>query len=252
MSYLNSKPLIHGVEAEGVAVDYAVPSALLPMALGGRHDLTLLPVADLLRHADVLERAPRGGGIACAGPTWTVRLYSRVPLPRVRVLHADTDSHTSVTLARILLKERGGSVPAVEDFAAARADWSRDPAPEAVLLIGDKVVTDPPPRRLYPIELDLGEAWFRTTGLPFTFAAWVRRRDVDANAVAPLLSLLERRLTENLRGLDALVDRYAPAHGWPAELARDYLGRVLHYRLGKAEEAGIARYAQLAQAAGVL
>ena len=246
MSYLNSKPLIHGVEARGVAVDVAVPSRLLPLALGDAHDLTLLPLADLVRHADELVGVPCGG-IACAGPTWTVRVYSRVPLHAVARLHADTDSHTSVTLARLVFAERFGRQPELVDIDAAAVDWG-DPvaeAPDAVLLIGDKVVTDPPPRSLYPIELDLGDAWHRMTGLPFTFAIWTRRRDRPLDP-AGLPTLLERQLDANLRQLPELVEAYAPTHRWPSHLAADYLGRVLHYRIGEAERRGIERYVELA------
>ena len=39
--------------------------------------------------------------------------------------------------------------------------------PQAMLLIGDKVVTASPPATDYPHQLDLGEAWKTLTGLPF-------------------------------------------------------------------------------------
>jgi chorismate dehydratase len=42
--------------------------------------------------------------------------------------------------------------------------------PEAVLLIGDKVVD--PTRAGYAYEVDLGGAWRQMTGLPFVFAVW--------------------------------------------------------------------------------
>ena len=250
VSYLNAKPLIDGLADDGIRVSLDVPSALIDRALSpDPPDLTLLPVADLLDHADRLELVPVGG-IACAGPTWTVRLYSRVPLGEIHAVHADTDSHTSVRLTRVILRARLGRCPALVPFDAASGAAIPADA-DAVLLIGDKVVTRPPERGAFPIEIDLGAAWHELTGLPFVFAAWAGRRDTDRPPTPEreaLIACLAARLDANLADLPRLVATHAAAHGWPAALAADYLGRVLRYRIGPAERRGIDRFAELAAA----
>jgi hypothetical protein len=45
------------------------------------------------------------GMIGCDGATLTVRVFSRVPMEKVREVHADTDSHTSVVLCRVVLEK---------------------------------------------------------------------------------------------------------------------------------------------------
>jgi chorismate dehydratase len=245
VSYLNAKPLIHNVESLGVDVDFRVPSGLLDGALRGLHDLTLLPVADFLRHPEELELVPVGC-IGCRGSTWTVRVYSRVPLEHIRVVHGDTDSHTSVTLVRIALSRMFGHTVTVVDFDATTP---RESLPETVLLIGDKVITHPPDRADYPVELDLGDAWFRLTGLPFVFAAWVKPR---GRGLGDLPMRMAALLETNLAGVEALADRYAVTHGWPVALASDYLGRVLRYRFDPETFEGMRRYREWGIADGIL
>src|SRR6266478_2379165 len=104
VSYLNAKPLIYGLENEpDLSLILDVPSKLLPGLRDKRFDIALLPVIDYQR-LDGLKIVP-SGGIGCDGPTLTVRIFSRVPIERIRTLACDTDSHTSVALARIILAE---------------------------------------------------------------------------------------------------------------------------------------------------
>ncbi len=246
VSYLNAKPLIHGVDGPDARVGFDVPSRLHDGLRDGRFDLALCPVVDAFAGpaesetpADV-EIVPVGG-IGCTGPTWTVRLFSRVPVEHISGVHLDTDSHTSVALLRVLFAELHGRTPSWIDHDFAHGT----PADaEAMLLIGDKVVTNPPDDAAYPHQLDLGDAWHRMTNLPFVFAVWMKRHGVDLGNLPEFLS---RQLDANLRRIDELVARYAAAHGWPSDLAADYLRRVLRYRVDDDALAGIQRFAALAR-----
>src|SRR5579871_957161 len=104
VSFLNAKPLIHGLEeAEGIELSLDVPSGLLDDLVEDRVDVALLPVIDYQRLAGL--RFLTSGGICCDGPTLTVRIFSPEPIERITTLACDTDSHTSVALARVLLGE---------------------------------------------------------------------------------------------------------------------------------------------------
>jgi len=253
VSFLNALPLIDGLSGVGegggagprVVAD--VPSRLLEGLEGGRFDVALCPVIDYQRASTPLSIVP-AGGIGCDGPTLTVRLFSRVPWGRVDVLHADADSHTSVALARVVFRERFGRTPEVVDFNARRrgggGGW-----PETVLLIGDKVVTGGPPADDYPYQLDLGEAWRALSGGPFVFAVWMARRGA---ALGELPAILQRRREVNAGRIDAIVRSHAAAHGWPAALARRYLGSMLRYGVGARELAAIEDFWARAAAAGAL
>lgn len=249
VSFLNSKPLIDGFETLGgrARLRLDVPARLLGGLESGAVDLALCPIIDYFRSREPLMLVPVGG-ICCDGPTLTVRLFSRVPIQQVAAVHADADSHTSVALLRVLMSKLYGLRPELIDYDAGRP-LDGDAAPEAMLLIGDKVVTASPPAILYPHQLDLGEAWRRLTGLPFVFAAWQARLDADLGDLPERLRDLRDR---NLTRIDAIVDTHAHAHGWPVTLAREYLGRILRYAVGPRELAAVERFAELAAELGVI
>ena len=180
VKYLNTLPLIEGLEKNReIELVAAVPAKLGAMLATGEVDLALASVVDFATSTVPFTLIP-AGGIGCDGATLTVRLFSQVPLEQVTTLHADTDSHTSVLLARLLLKHCFGRDVSVVDFDARERVNTSAPAessewPQTLLLIGDKVVTDSPPAVRYPHQLDLGEQWKAWTALPFVYAVWMCR-----------------------------------------------------------------------------
>lgn len=251
VSYLNAKPVIHGLDIQpGVSVRYDVPSNLLEALLAGQVDIALCPVIDYYRNQARLAVVPVGG-ICSAGQTFTVRLYSRVPLEEITHVHVDTDSHTSVALLQILLKERYGVTPQLIPFDVAKRVASHQPLVDqpAMLLIGDKVVTDGPSTLDYPHQLDLGQAWNKHTGLPFVFATWLAMIDQPLGDLPAQLNH-QRELNHPLRS--QIADEYAPLHHWPADLARRYLTTLLHYQVGDAELQAMALFASKAHELGLV
>ena len=239
VSYLNAKPLIDGLDAP---VMFDVPARLLDALESRSVDIALCPVIDFFRAASPMWLVPVGG-ICCDGSTLTVRLFSKRPIDQLTTIHADTDSHTSIALLRVLLDRLHGLRPELIDYALD------DTAPDAMLLIGDKVVTRSPRAIEYPYQLDLGEAWKDLTGLPFVFATWMAPVDADLGDLPDRLAACRRR---NADRTDDIVDTYAEAHGWPRDLAHDYLGSILRYRVGDREIQAIGRFSEWAAELGVI
>jgi chorismate dehydratase len=253
VSYLNSKPLIEGVDSPGFAeVVFGVPSVLLDELLADRTQIALCPVIDFYRSPQKLEIVPVGG-IACHGPTLTVRLFSKIPIQEVREIHADTDSHTSVALVRILMARRYGLTPRLVHFDARKFDFtvtgSAAQWPQTVLLIGDKVVANEPPRTMYPHQVDLGEAWREQTGLPLVFAVWMCKQGADLGTLGTHLKACREI---NAGRIDQIVKKYAKIHGWPEELALKYLGELLRYPIATPELEAIERFGELARQIGII
>ncbi len=273
VKYLNTLPLVHGLESwREVELHAAAPAKLVGMLTGDPADggsggvpsidIGLVSLIDAARAARELSLIPVGM-IGCDGPTLTVRLFSGVPLERVTTVHADTDSHTSVALCRVLLANRFGVTPRIIDFDArertlvgARSPAPDDPAgewPETLLMIGDKVVTDSPPAVRYPHQLDLGDAWKAWTGLPFVYATWMcRSEDWGKPEIVAAADLLDRQRLRNTLRLDWAVDRFAAEKGWPADLARMYLGSYLRYEVGPREREAVARFFSECAAIGAI
>lgn len=241
VQFLNTITLIEGLGAcEGCVLSKAVPARIAGMLVGGEADIGLASIVDAADAGNGLALIP-SGMIGCDGATLTVRLFSRVPPERITRVHADTDSHTSVMLADVLLRElHGVRAEFVAYDARERMDQglgntggSVDPDeawPETLLLIGDKVVVDSPPAVRYPHQIDLGQAWKDLTGLPFVYACWMcRRADLDTTMVYEAAAMLERVRLRNAMRLDWLVTREAKAHQWPGDLARQYIGELLKF-----------------------
>jgi chorismate dehydratase len=247
VQFLNTVSLIEGLDTwTGCQLIKAVPARIGDMVVRGEADIGLASIVDAARTQSNLSLIP-AGMIGCEGPTLTVRLFSTVPPEQITTVHADTDSHTSVMLADVLLREmhnikadfkpfdpreRSGSQPSntsENNFHSETVD-PNEAWPETLLLIGDKVVVDSPPAVRYPHQIDLGQAWNELTGLPFVYATWMcRTQDADSEMIAEAGAMLERvRLRNNLR-LDWLVTNEAKAHNWPADLARNYIGELLKF-----------------------
>lgn len=231
VSFLNARPLIEGLERErGVRLITDVPSRLLEILSEGRAAVALCPVVDYQLSPTELAIVP-AGAIGSDGPTLTVRVFSRSPMNRVSRIHTDGDSHTSVALLTVVFDALYGRRPVLRGLDGSDANGTDDP-PEAVLLIGDKVIRDEPDPSRYPYQLDLGAAWKQITGLPFVFACWMARADRD---LGDLPEILARRREANRRRIEDIVATHAAASGWPRDLAAEYLGAVLRYELGPRE-----------------
>jgi chorismate dehydratase len=246
VSFLNARPLVDPLSRlEYLTIKPDVPSRLAAMLLAGECDAALMPIVDFHRNRNLL-RPICDACIASDGETMTVRVYSRVPPDRLRRLHVDGDSHTSVILARVIWNEiygiRLGLIQ--EDSVLAPSDPREV---EAVLRIGDKVVTDVP--RGFGFEVDLGAAWKHLTGLPFVFAAWYGPQDAD---FGELPSVLESARDAGVAEAERIARERASLHGWPQEMAVSYLRDFMKYRITPPMRDAMGRFFAMAQRRGLL
>ena len=236
VSFLNAQPLIQGLESTpDVEIVYDVPSRLPSLLDSSRVDAALVPVIDLLG-GRARWKVVSDACIGCDGETMTVRIFSRVPPEEITQLHVDGDSHTSVALARVLWQEQYGRTLQITRFEP----WSTDGC-QAVLLIGDKVVTHQPSG--FSHDIDLGDAWKRLTGLPFVFAVWVRPIAAD---VSDLGARLSEARDAGLTQLDSIAEQQGPARGWPIAAAKRYLADLLSFVLTTRHHRGLERFLELA------
>ncbi len=260
VSYLNTLPLIEGLgKLSDVRLTLTAPSRLIDLLAADEIDLGLASVIDAQRAAGLFEGGLAlvpCGMIGCDGATMTVRLFSRRPISEVREVRADADSHTSVALLRIILEKRFGVTPVIVDFDAeafTSAERRADEWPDAMLMIGDKVVTHSPPAGLYPHQLDLGAAWKELTGLPFVYAMWMCRAGIArSELVRAAAAVLDRQRRHNATRLDWIIAARAPLRGWPIDLARTYLHDLLKFEVTSAHRAAVERFFDLAFECGVL
>lgn len=250
VNYLNSKPLVCGLEALApeVRLIFDLPSRLADSLSAGRLDVALIPTVEYFRAPGY--RVVSDACVACRGPVLSVKLHFRVPPKDVRRVALDEGSRTSSALTQILLAELHGVRPELEPLPIGCGLAASDA--DAVLLIGDRAIASqaaatqwvPGEERERAIceVWDLGEVWCRWTGLSFVFAMWIARPDVQAVEVAPVLNAVR---DDGLRQLARIAAREAAALGIPKELATHYLIDNLHFKLGRKERAGLRRFYQL-------
>lgn len=238
VNYLNSKPLIHGLD-EATPKDrllFDLPSRLADSLSAGRLDVALVPSVEWLRqpgHVIVSDAC-----IACRGPVLSVKLYFRKPPREVRTLALDEGSRTSAALAQILLDELSGVRPEMEPLPiGCGMDQTKA---DAVLLIGDRAILSADGDALET--WDLGQKWVEWTGLPFVFAAWVARPDVETAELATRLAAARDCGVKHLREIAAAE---APLLGIDTGLALRYLRDNLHFKFGREEFAGLEQFARL-------
>src|SRR5436190_18891921 len=222
VSYLNTKPLVYGLDAHPDQFDvrFDVPAKCAELLHEGRVDLGLIPAIEYLRgqYAIVPDIS-----IASDGDVATVAVFTRKPIERVETLALDLSSRTSVALTRVLCAKKWriepSLTPAEPDLEAMlrRAD--------AALVIGDPAFAIDPAKH-HVTKIDLGAEWKAVTGLPFVYAMWVGRPDAaSAEQCRALQAARDRGLAhlpaiaKQESGGDAGHERGAIAHrrGRPTE-----------------------------------
>ena len=243
VSYLNSRPLIAGLELDSrVEIILDVPARLPGMLDRGEVDAALVPVIDLLdegRDWRIISDAC----IGCDGETLTVRVFSRGSPQSIQRLLVDGDSHTSVALARVIWAELYGRSLEIQKFHGQEPSGDTD----GVLLIGDKVVNHSLIHCDH--EVDLGASWKSLTSLPFVFAVWAAPSVLDCSELADRLGLARDRGVESAQAIAADL---GPGLGWPVALAVRYLTTRLRFTLGNRERLGMKKFLELARSNGLI
>lgn len=201
VSYLNTKPLIHGFEqglmqerAE-LVIDY--PSRVADMLVNDQVDIGLVPVAvipELKEHHIISDYC-----IGCDGEVASVCLFSDVPLQEIETLLLDYQSRTSVALLKILLKEHWKISPRL---ISGTENFEKDiRGTTAGLVIGDRAFAQ---RLRSAYSFDLGLAWKEMTGLPFVFAAWVSNKPMADD----FLAAFNEANALGFQHLDEVISKY--------------------------------------------
>lgn len=240
VAYLNTKPLIHGLESRltgRASLSLELPSRLASEMERGALDVGLIPVVEYFQHLDAYQPVS-DAVIACCGPVWSVRILFRKPPSQVRTLAVDEGSRTSVALSKVLFHSRFDWIPETVPFRIDATPESTEA--DAVLVIGDRAMKPERFRSHFETDWDLGEEWFRETGLPFVFARWVARRAEFASDW--LTRCLESSRDSGQRDVEHIVAQHAVAYGLTADECRDYLTHYLQFRLGDRESAGLREF----------
>lgn len=244
VSFLNTKPLIYPLLNKEIETDIAlsvdVPSRVAGLLSRGELEVGLIPTVEYFRAnpSDTPYCILPDISIASYRRVRSIQLFSRVPVHEIRRIALDTNSRSSVALLKILLAEKYQISPAFTPCAptvipSTALQNRQDPPFEAVLLIGDAAL-----RHLGSTEysLDLGEVWYTFTGLPFVYACWVARQEVDLGDLPRVLLEAKAR---GMAQIPEIARIEAKKLGLPERLCLAYLQDSIKYDLNEDAIAGM-------------
>ena len=235
VNYLNTKPLIYGLQKEPVSnmieLIGAYPAKLARMLADDEIDVGLIPVAAIPQLASY--HIVGNYCIGTEGEIASVCLFSEVPMQEIKKVYLDYQSRSSVALLKWLMKESWGIDPEIIE-SVDESFLKKIKGTTAGLVIGDRALEQ---RKISTFIYDLGSEWRSITGLPFVFAAWVSTR--------PLPEEFIRLFDEaNSLGLEYIDDIVANT---PFDLydLKKYYTLHLSYQLDERKKKGMAKFLQL-------
>ncbi len=261
--YLNCAPVYGAVDRGIVSLDAelvsGVPSELNQGMSDGRIDVSVVSAVEYARDAAKYLLLP-DLAISCNGAVRSVMLFSTRPaqdLAGAEVL-VSRSSMTSVALLELLFEHVWKVRPVFVPGDAEADDLRRDQAPVAArLVIGDAALMlrhrDHPVAvahgREYPHLYDLGSEWKAWTGLPFVFAVWVARRNVDVRAALQVHGALMESRDWGLSHLPQIANEASAACRLPSAVIHEYLAG-LDYGLGLEYLEGLSEFFRRLELAG--
>ncbi|MCX5718512.1 MAG: menaquinone biosynthesis protein [Nitrospirae bacterium] len=178
IAYTNLFPIFYMLE-KGNLSEYEIidgfPSALNRMLRNGEIDISPSSSIEYLRYPDyytIIE----GHSISSKGPIRSIFLFSKRPIEELEgmTILTTSQSETSVGLLDIILKKFykiACSLQPINGLSDLRSNEK-----EAFLLIGDDALKAK--KTIFDMYVyDLGDVWYKHTGLPFVFALWIARKD---------------------------------------------------------------------------
>jgi len=199
VSYLNTKPLLYGVERseelmQQVELKKDYPSKIALQLLNGDIDVGLVPVAVLPKmkeHYIITDYC-----IGADGDVGSVCLFSDVELDKVEKILLDYQSKSSVALCKVLLKNFWKKDLFLEN---AREDFTEQiNGTTAAVLIGDRALKQ---RKISKYIYDLAGEWKKYTKLPFVFAAWISNKELPQD----FIQLFNQKNAEGVNNIEAVI-----------------------------------------------
>ena len=254
--YANVFPIFYVLEHEVDCSQYTfvegVPSRLNRMLREGEVDISPSSSIEYLGNPGRYQ-VISNHSISSRGPVGSILLFTPKPVEELEgtVVFASSQSETSVALLKVVLRRFYGLSAKVE---AVTNPIQSGVGGASFLLIGDDALRqqaignrrEADGKRVnsyYPFVYDLGEIWYRQTGLPFVFALWIVRKDIPdkKELVDKFTGDLDRAKESALKKLTEIA-RYAPVRSFMTEEEILMYWKKLDYELSVEHKKGLALF----------
>lgn len=236
VSYLNTKPFINGLStsslSERIDLMLEIPSKCAEMLINREVDLSLIPVAELLKvkSATIISDYCIGAN----GPVHSVSLYAERPIHQLKRIFLDYQSRTSVALLKVLMNKHWKLSP---EFIQAEPGYEQQIGGDTGgLIIGDRALMA---NDRFEYIYDLGDHWKQFTGLPFVFAAWVANKPLPIKFVAEF----NEALRNGLVNIKQTVEQYQPLY--PEVSVKDYFSKYISFHLTTSKKQALQQFMKM-------
>jgi chorismate dehydratase len=237
--YANLFPLFYYLENKCGHSNYkfvsGVPSGLNKLLRNGKIDISPSSSIEFLRYKDKYSIIP-WLSISSSGPIGSIYLFSTVPIESLnkKTIAVSSHSETSVALLKIILNDFFSLDCRFKTITKCSLKEILKSFP-AVLLIGDEAMKAKKQLTVNskqstvnshsslitghcspPYIYDLGELWFKTTGLPFVFALWIVRKKTILQKRELMKELFSDLIKAKhyIQKSPLLIARHAPQRKW--------------------------------------
>jgi chorismate dehydratase len=235
VSYLNTKPLLYGLENGSLKDDINLildyPANLVRLLTNDEIDIGLIPVGALPSLGEY--HIVSDYCIGTEGEVSSVAVFSEVPMDQIETVILDYQSRTSVMLCKILFelhwKKTVKFVHASDETYIQQIKGN-----VAGLVIGDRALNI---RSKFNFIYDLGLGWKEMTDLPFVFAVWVAKKDID-------LAFLKVFNEANRSGIES-IKLVSSLWNFPEYSLDSYFNNNISYTLNLKKHQGMKRFLEL-------
>jgi chorismate dehydratase len=275
VEFLNTAPLVWGFTDGPLAgkydLSFAVPSKCAEDLRAGRADVGIIPSIEYQRMEDVV--ALPGMAIASKQEVRSLLVVSKVPIEMAATFALDTNSRSTVGLARILSRRHWNidpefiDMPPDPDLMLARADAALvigDPALRLRLKV-DALMSKTPSgegccccggedeQAVKGVEslfvYDVAQQWREMTCLPAVLAIWVARRGVITPEMA---ADFQASREYGLAHIGDIAEGAALKLELPPRELERYLTDNIDFSLDDENLAGLRRYYEECAQAGLI
>ena len=230
VSYLNAKPFIYGLmhAPNGSHFNFCldIPAVCAAKLATNEVQVGLIPVAAMLDMQN--PQIITDYCISAHEAVNSVFIFANNPIDEIHTIYLDPHSRSSNNLSKILLKYFWKKEV---EFKERTIDIVSLKDGEAFVLIGDRTFGI---QEQYQHVYDLATAWFKFTGLPFVFAAWVANTVLTADFIREFNTVLAYGLANKNEVIKA------------NQLANfdvaDYLNNKINYHLSEEKLKAIELY----------
>jgi len=236
ISYLNTIPFVYGLLNHSVSgsieLKYATPAQAANDLLEGKTDIGIIPSAIIPSLGK--ENIITDYCIGALGNVASVLLCSSVPVHKIKRVYLDSESRTSVLLARILFRNYWKIDP---EYAAFEQNSQEIDYSASYVLIGDKALRN---IDKFNYIYDLAGEWINYKSLPFVFACWTTNKKLDSGFVTDFNNALKFGV-ENIKAAVNTVQ-----HDFDNDYAYNYLIDNISFNLSPDKREGLSEFWSLA------